>query len=208
MKPVKNSLFEFSVITHQAQAFCEPQTINSQSHNCCLHGIKPVVFNGDLVPLAENVLLTANRNGAVKAGVIRFDHVTDFAERCMRDFDVRCPGPTTRAGSLSGGNLQKFIVGREILQEPGILIVSQPTWGVDVGASMVIRQALLDLRDRGAAIVVISEELDELFEIADSIAVIAQGCLTKAEPVARAERNEIGMAMAGKHFTQELAHAL
>ena len=159
------------------------------------------------LPLYENVLLTANRGGAVIAGLIRFYHVKKFAERCIRAFDVRCPGPSTRASSLSGGNLQKFIVGREILQEPGVLVLSQPTWGVDVGAAVVIRQALLDLRDRGAAIVVISEELDELFEIADRIAVIAKGRLTVAEPVAHAKRDDIGIFMSGKRTSQEAAYA-
>jgi general nucleoside transport system ATP-binding protein len=160
------------------------------------------------LPLCENVLLTANRNGAVRAGLIDFDHVTKFAERCISAFDVRCPGPYAPASSLSGGNLQKFIVGREILQEPGVLIISQPTWGVDVGAAVVIRQALLDLRDRGAAIVVISEELDELFEIADRIAVIAKGRLTVAEPVALAKRDHIGISMSGKRTSPETAYAL
>ena len=168
------------------------------------------------LPLAENVLLTANRGGVVQGGLIRFDRVTAFAERCIKAFDVRTPGPKARAGSLSGGNLQKFIIGREILQEPGVLVVSQPTWGVDVGAALVIRQALLDLRDRGAAIVVISEELDELFEIADRIAVIAGGRLTEAEPVAKASRDAIGIAMSGERpreatasvAAKEPAHAL
>ncbi|MBX9455358.1 MAG: ABC transporter ATP-binding protein [Rhizobium sp.] len=168
------------------------------------------------LPLSENVLLTANRGGAVQGGLIRFDRVTAFAERCIAAFDVRTPGPKARAGSLSGGNLQKFIIGREILQEPGVLVVSQPTWGVDVGAALVIRQALLDLRDRGAAIVAISEELDELFEIADRIAVIAAGRLTEAEPVAKASRDAIGLAMSGERRQEpgataagkEPAHAL
>ncbi len=160
------------------------------------------------LPLSENVLLTANSGGAVEAGLIRFDRILDFAERCIRAFDVRCPGPAAPAGSLSGGNLQKFIIGREILQEPGVLIVSQPTWGVDVGAALVIRQALLDLRERGAAIVVISEELDELFDIADHIAVIAGGRLTEATAIADANRNDIGLAMSGSRMEKEMADAL
>lgn len=160
------------------------------------------------LPLSENVLLTANRGGAVQGGFIRYDRVTTFAERCIRAFDVRTPGARARAGSLSGGNLQKFIIGREILQEPGVLVVSQPTWGVDVGAALVIRQALLDLRDRGAAIVVISEELDELFEIADRIAVIAGGRLTEAEPVANANRDAIGIAMAGERPPEPVARSI
>ncbi len=157
--------------------------------------------------LSDNALLTANRRGSVQLGLIRFDRVTAFAERCIKAFDVRCGGPRATAGSLSGGNLQKFIIGREILQEPSVLIVSQPTWGVDVGAAMVIRQALLDLRDKGAAIVVISEELDELFEIADRIAVIAGGRLSQAVPRDAANRDDIGIAMAGDAGRQEAAHA-
>ncbi|MBW9116509.1 ABC transporter ATP-binding protein [Rhizobium cauense] len=168
------------------------------------------------LPLSENVLLTANRDGTVQAGLIRFDRVAAFAERCIKAFDVRTPGPKAAAGSLSGGNLQKFIIGREILQEPGVLVVSQPTWGVDVGAALVIRQALLDLRDRGVAIVVISEELDELFELADCIAVLSGGRLTEAEPIAEASRDAIGIAMSGHpsrelardRTNEELAHAL
>lgn len=160
------------------------------------------------LPLSENVLLTANRNGAVSGGLIRFDVIKTFAERCIRSFDVRTPSARATAGSLSGGNLQKFIIGREILQEPGVLVVAQPTWGVDVGAAQVIRQALLDLRDRGAAIVVISEELDELFDIADRIAVLAGGRLTEAAPVDEISRDEIGLAMAGPQSKQEAAHAL
>ena len=97
------------------------------------------------------------------------------------------------------------IIGREILQTPSVLIVSQPTWGVDVGAAMVIRQALLDLRGRGAAILVISEELDELFEICDRIAVIAEGRLTEGKPTHLTNRDEIGLAMTGKETHSEAA---
>lgn len=155
--------------------------------------------------LMDNTLLTANRDGAVSRGMIRFDRIAAFAKRCIADFDVRCSGPAAKAGSLSGGNLQKFIVGREILQDPIVLIVSQPTWGVDVGAAVVIRQALLDLRGKGAAILLISEELDELFEIADRIAVIAGGRLTEAKPTRLTDRDQIGIAMSGDRAPRETA---
>ena len=102
--------------------------------------------------LARNALLTAHRKGMKQWGLVKYKKAWEFAEQCIARFDVRCGGPASAARSLSGGNLQKFIIGREILQEPGNLIVSQPTWGVDVGAALVIRQALLDLRDRGAAL--------------------------------------------------------
>ena len=161
--------------------------------------------------LAENVLLTANRDGAVRSGLIQFGWIEDFAKRCIASFDVRCSGPGAQAASLSGGNLQKFIVGREILQEPGILVIAQPTWGVDVGAAMVIRQALLDLRDGGAAILVVSEELDELFEIADRLAVIAGGKLSEGIARNSTNRDEIGLAMTSGRLAAatngESAHA-
>ena len=148
--------------------------------------------------LADNALLTDNRQSSVRAGFIRFDVVKAFTERCIAEFGVRGGGPDTPAGSLSGGNLQKFIVGREILQNPGVLVIAQPTWGVDVGAAVTIRQALLDLRARGCAILVISEELDELTEIADRIAVIAGGRLSPAMSRATFDRDAIGLAMSGE----------
>jgi general nucleoside transport system ATP-binding protein len=147
--------------------------------------------------LAENALLTASSQGMVAGGLIRFARVRAFAERCIDAFDVRCAGPRAAASSLSGGNLQKFIVGREMLQRPDVLIVAQPTWGVDVGATLAIRQALLDIRSAGAAVLVVSEELDELFELADRIAVIAGGRLTRAKRTRDTNRDEIGIAMAG-----------
>jgi general nucleoside transport system ATP-binding protein len=149
------------------------------------------------ISLADNVLLTANRGGAIRAGLIQHGWIETYAQQCITAFDVRCSGPGAQAGSLSGGNLQKFIIGREILQDPVVLIVAQPTWGVDVGAALIIRQALLDLRDKGAAILVISEELDELFEIADRIAVIAGGHLSDGAPRELTNRDRIGLAMTG-----------
>ena len=150
------------------------------------------------LPLADNALLTDNRQASVRAGFVRFEVVRAFAERCIAEFGVRGGGPDALAGSLSGGNLQKFIVGREILQNPGVLVIAQPTWGVDVGAAVTIRQALLDLRARGCAILVISEELDELIEIADRIAVLAEGRLSPPMQRASFDRDAIGLAMTGQ----------
>ncbi len=110
---------------------------------------------------------------------------------------MKCGGPLAEAKSLSGGNLQKYIMGREILQRPKLLVVAQPTWGVDVGAAAFIRQALIDLRTAGTAILVISEELDELFEICDRIAVIANGRLSPTKRTAETNVEEIGVWMSG-----------
>jgi len=147
--------------------------------------------------LAENALLTAHRQAMVKHGLIDFAAVDSYAFACIGKFDVKCGGAKAQARSLSGGNLQKFIMGREILQRPKLLVAAQPTWGVDVGAAAFIRQALIDLRSAGTAILVISEELDELFEICDRIAVIANGRLSPARPIADTSVEEIGVWMSG-----------
>jgi len=123
--------------------------------------------------------------------------VREYARATIEAFNVKAGGPDAVARSLSGGNLQKFIVGREIRQAPKVMIAAQPTWGVDVGAAAQIRQALIDLRDAGVAVLVVSEELDELFEICDRLAVIAQGRLAEARPTRETNAEEIGMLMSG-----------
>ena len=148
--------------------------------------------------LAYNALLTAHRHGRMlKQGLIDFKAVEAFSRECIDKYNVKCGGPSAEAKSLSGGNLQKYIMGREILQQPKLLVVAQPTWGVDVGAAAFIRQALIDLRTAGTAILVISEELDELFEICDRIAVIANGRLSPTKRTADTNVEEIGVWMSG-----------
>lgn len=147
--------------------------------------------------LADNALLTGHRAGLVRFGFIDDQKTRRFTERCLGDFDVRCGGVYAAAKSLSGGNLQKFIVGRELLQKPKVLIAAQPTWGVDVGATAAIRQALINLRNDGVAILVVSEELEELFEICDRIVVIADGRLSPARRTSETNMEEIGLWMSG-----------
>jgi simple sugar transport system ATP-binding protein len=147
--------------------------------------------------LADNALLTAHRCGLVAHGLVRRHAVRVYAEATIRAFGVKVAGVDAPARSLSGGNLQKFIVGREIRQAPRVMIAAQPTWGVDVGAAAQIRQALVDLRDAGCAVLVVSEELDELFEICDRVAVMAQGMLSVAVPAAQTDAGHIGLLMGG-----------
>ncbi|WP_319237813.1 ABC transporter ATP-binding protein [uncultured Propionivibrio sp.] len=147
--------------------------------------------------LSRNALLTAHRHGMKHWGLVRYGKARDYAEECVARFDVRGGGAGTNARALSGGNLQKFIVGREIMLKPKVMIVAQPTWGVDVGAAAVLRQALLDLSRTGVAILVVSEELEELFEICDSIAVLAQGRLSPAQPKTSLNAESVGLQMAG-----------
>jgi simple sugar transport system ATP-binding protein len=151
--------------------------------------------------LADNALLTGSSRGMVQQGVIRHATVREFARAVIERFQVKCKSEQAAASSLSGGNLQKFIVGRETMLEPKVIVVAQPTWGVDIGASMLIRQALIDLRDRGVAVLVISEELDELFMISDRIAVMAQGRLSRAVPAAETSLEQIGAWMSGMFET-------
>lgn len=149
------------------------------------------------LPLAANSLLTAHHRGLTASGFVRDGAVHAYTLATIREFGVKAAGPDAAARSLSGGNLQKFIVGREIRQQPKLLIVAQPTWGVDVGASVQIRQTLIDLRDAGVAVLVVSEELDELYEICDRLAVIAQGRLSPVKPLRETTAQEIGLLMTG-----------
>jgi len=152
--------------------------------------------------LEENALLTAYAQQLVtRRGLIRQRAVRAFAQATIARFDVRTAGPEAAARSLSGGNLQKFIVGREILQVPRVMIAAQPTWGVDIGASAEIRQALIDLRDAGVAVLLVSEELEELFEVCDKVAVMTQGRLSPVKAIRETDAEELGLLMGGSFVT-------
>ncbi|MFB9150043.1 ABC transporter ATP-binding protein [Roseovarius ramblicola] len=156
--------------------------------------------------LTENALLTgADRERLVIRGLIRWGAARAFAEAVIARFDVRTPGPGTTARALSGGNLQKFVIGREVLQRPEVFVVNQPTWGVDAAAAAAIRQALLDLASRGAAVLCISQDLDELMEISDRFAALNAGRLSPARATAGLDVEEIGLMMGGAH-DMEVAH--
>ena len=158
--------------------------------------------------LAQNLLLS-RREAVGPLGWLRLGQLHQQAAQIIDRFKVKANGPQALAKSLSGGNLQKFIVGREIDAKPKVLIVSQPTWGVDVGAAAQIRAELLALRDAGCAILVVSEELEELFEISDRLHVIAKGQLSPSIPREQATVQQIGEWMSGlwQEHAQEGAHA-
>jgi ABC-type uncharacterized transport system ATPase subunit len=130
-------------------------------------------------------------------GLVRNGAVQSAAQRVIQAMDVRKSAPDPEAAALSGGNLQKFIIGRELDRQPTLMIVNQPTWGVDAGAAARIRQALIELARAGSAVLVISQDLDELFEISDSIAVMHNGELSKPLPRAEATYEKIGLLMGG-----------
>ncbi len=149
--------------------------------------------------LWENAFLSARaRQKLEKWGFVRTSRSKRFASAIVDAFGVKTAGIDRAAKTHSGGNLQKFIMGREILQRPDVLIVSQPTWGVDAGAAAVIHQALFDLANTGAAILVISQDLDELMEISSSFAVIANGELSKIHSTREVTVEMVGLLM-GNH---------
>ncbi|MDF2388300.1 ABC transporter ATP-binding protein [Nostoc ellipsosporum NOK] len=155
---------------------------------------KGVVSNFSLL---ENALLTAHSQGLVNRGRIRFRKLKTWTQRICDAFNVNPAVIDVPAASLSGGNLQKFIMGREISQNPAVLIAAHPTWGVDVSATASIHQALIEMRDHGAAVLMISEDLDELFALCDRIGAIYKGQLSAFKPVTQTSHDEIGRWMAG-----------
>ena len=161
--------------------------------------------------LSENAFLSAHLRGAlVKLGLIDNPKTTVFAADIIKQFDVRTTGPKALAKSLSGGNLQKFLVGREVMLNPSVLVISQPTWGVDAGAAAAIHEAVIALAAQGTAVVIISQDLDEVFTLSDRIAVIAAGRLSEPVPVAEASLEKIGLLMGGvaaERSSGEQAHA-
>jgi simple sugar transport system ATP-binding protein len=151
--------------------------------------------------LSENTILTAHSQGMVRRGMLKRNIAREFAKSIISRFSVKANGPDALAHSLSGGNLQKFIMGREIELSPKVLLVSQPTWGVDVGAANYIWQTLIDLSRLGKAVIIISEELDELFEICDRIYVMADGALSHSLERAETSIEEVGLLMTGVQKT-------
>ena len=149
--------------------------------------------------LTENVILSARvRKGLSRNNILNLPAAARYAGDVVARFSVKTAGIDHAARSLSGGNLQKFVVGREIMQEPSVLIASQPTWGVDAGAAAFIQEALIQLARDGTAVLVISQDLDELFAISDRIAVIANGRLSQADPVDDLTIEQIGLRMGGQ----------
>jgi simple sugar transport system ATP-binding protein len=158
--------------------------------------------------LTENAVLTGRiRERLDRSGFVDWGKARGFAEDIIGRFDVRTPGPGVAARALSGGNLQKFVIGREIMQAPRVLVVNQPTWGVDASAAAAIRQAVLDLAEGGSAVIVISQDLDELLEISDRFCALSEGRLSAPRPARGLGMEEIGLMLGGAHDMHELSEA-
>ena len=169
------------------------------------HGAVPNLSLSDNLLLSRHSSDADNYLGLGSLKSILYSTIRQASERVIKAMDVRKSGENPAAASLSGGNLQKFIVGRELDRNPKVLIVNQPTWGVDAGAAAFLRQSLIDLAASGSAVLMISQDLDELFEVADSITVMADGHLT--EPVAKEKltREAVGLLMTAETRGAEAA---
>ncbi len=198
--PRGSILFEDKPVGHTSAAWRRAQGLGFVPEERLGRGAVP-----DL-SLAQNMLLSHQNRSTLRRGFIQRPVLRRLAGGIIDRFRVRAHGPQAVAGSLSGGNLQKYIIGREVTRQPRVLLVAQPTWGVDVGAAAQIRAELLALRDAGCAVLVISEELDELFEISDRLVVMAEGRLSPSLPTREATLDMIGRWMSGL-WDEEGGHA-
>jgi simple sugar transport system ATP-binding protein len=157
----------------------------------------------------RSVLANAALKDSRSFGRVFFDRsaARAHAERLVEEFDVRVPDVETPANKLSGGNLQKLICGRELSRDPAFLVASQPTRGVDVGAIEYIRQVLLDQRDEGTGILLISEDLDEVIEMSDRVVVLYEGEIVHETDAAAADRDRIGRYITGGRGAGEVDDA-
>ena len=153
--------------------------------------------------LSENITLSWHDTEDVGGFFLSLDKLKRAASAIIKRFDVRGPNADPRAAQLSGGNLQKYIVGREIERNPALIIVDQPTWGVDARAAALIRQTLVDLAAAGAAVLIITQDLDEAFEMSDRIAVISGGRLHSPVMTRLTNREAVGLLMTSHHHPLE-----
>ncbi len=154
--------------------------------------------------LIENVFLTGYERHRLSNGIwMNYANARQYAQQTCDTFDVRHAGIVTDASSLSGGNLQKFLVGREILQQPEVMLISQPTWGVDAGSQIAIHKAILKLAENRTAVLIISQDLDELMQLCSRIAVMFAGTLSPTYKVSQMTAEKLGLLMGGAAIETE-----
>jgi len=157
----------------------------------------------DLSLLTNSVLKNHNIEPYSRRGILQHSTIRKFTEGLVNDYDIRCPSVEGSVHTLSGGNLQKLILAREISSAPSLLIVEQPTRGLDVGATETIRNLLLEQRDQGAAILLISTDLDEVLTLSNRVVVMYEGSIVYESSSKVFNRDEIGLAMAGFKTTHK-----
>jgi simple sugar transport system ATP-binding protein len=150
------------------------------------------------LPISDNLVLTEyDRRPFAHALVRAFDAVLDYARGLIRQYDIRTPSADLPTSSLSGGNQQKVVVARELGTEPSVLIAAQPTRGVDVGSIEFIHRQIVQKRDEGLAVLLVSSELDEVLSLADRVAVMYRGRIVAVLEGDQVDRERIGLLMAG-----------
>jgi ABC-type uncharacterized transport system ATPase subunit len=162
---------------------------------------------GDM-SVAENVISEAYRSPRFsRFGFLDWKAAASFASDIIKAYDVKCPSPDARVRLLSGGNMQKLILGRALDGDPDIILASQPTRGLDVGAVAYVHARLIEARDRGAAVLLISEDLDEIQTLSDRIMVIHRGQLSKPSLRGQLSVMQLGELMAGHGHDEGASHA-
>ena len=157
------------------------------------HGAVPTM------DLSQNTFLSGyKKQHLISWSGIKHNLAWKIASQIRSDFNVKSTGPGDEAQSLSGGNLQKYIVGREITQQPKVLILGQPTWGVDAGSAAAIHKAIVNLAINGTAVLIVSQDLEELLNVCDRIAVISSGKLSRFRPVQEVTSESLGLLMGGQ----------
>ena len=150
--------------------------------------------------IASNLVLRSYRGAPASRGpFLQLGRIRERARELIERYRIAAPGPSAQARVLSGGNLQKVVLAREFSGEPRVVVAASPTQGLDVGATETVRSYLRDAADRGAGVLVFSEDMDEILELADRIVVIYEGALVGEVPVEKADIHEIGLLMAGGH---------
>jgi simple sugar transport system ATP-binding protein len=156
--------------------------------------------------IAENLALAAVPEGRyTRYGLLRRRAIRSEARKLLEQYDVRPPDPDLRAGSLSGGTQQKVVLARELGRQPKVLVAAQPTQGLDVGAADYVQRCLLDVRERGGAVVLVSNDLDELLKLSDSLIVLYRGRVYYEAPVAAVSIRSLALAMAGTRAAKPVA---
>ncbi|MEM2960680.1 MAG: ABC transporter ATP-binding protein [Candidatus Bathyarchaeia archaeon] len=146
--------------------------------------------------IAENLILGSQTSFA-HGGIFDSNRISQYAERLIQEYDVKTPTVNAPAGTLSGGNIQRMILARELSKNTEILVGELPTRGLDIGATEYVHQKLLEVKKRGVAVLLISEDLDEIFTLSDRIGVMYKGEIVGVVPISKANLEDIGLMMAG-----------
>jgi ABC-type uncharacterized transport system ATPase subunit len=148
--------------------------------------------------IQENIILGSQRDRFTENGItLNYEKAEDYTEEVIKEYQIQAPGPETKISALSGGNQQRVIVAREFSRDPKLIIAAQPTRGLDVGATEYVRKKLIEMRDKGAAVLLISADLDEIWALSDRIAVIYEGKIVAIREIMKTTEQEIGRYMTG-----------